>query len=133
MQDDYGNFFGPELGIREGKLKLPKGAVTGVQLETVLRRLSKAMGYHDFDHRPIPFRAVATDLLTGKKAVFSRVELANVMRASMSVPGAIAPAEFDGMMLVDGMLTSNLPVETAREMGVDASGLLNGRLRDNKQ
>ena len=46
-------------------------------------------------------------------------ELANVMRASMSVPGAVAPAEFDGMMLVDGMLTSNLPVDAARAMGAD--------------
>jgi NTE family protein len=37
----------------------------------------------------------------------------------MSVPGAVAPAEFGGMMLVDGMLTSNLPVEIARAMGAD--------------
>jgi predicted acylesterase/phospholipase RssA len=88
---------------------LPKGIVTGVQLETVLRRLAKAKGFHKFDELPIVFRAVATDLVTGKPVVFSEGELANVMRASMSVPGAVAPAEFGGMMLVDGMLTSNLP------------------------
>ncbi len=41
------------------------------------------------------------------------------MRASMSVPGAVAPAEFGGRMLVDGMLTSNLPVDAARAMGAD--------------
>src|SRR5690606_34668022 len=47
-------------------------------------------------------------------------ELANVMRASMSVPGAVSPADFDGMLLVDGMLTRNLPVQTAREeLGAD--------------
>jgi NTE family protein len=46
--------------------------------------------------------------------VFKEGELANVMRASMSVPGAIAPAEMNGMILVDGMLTENLPVATAR-------------------
>ncbi|MEN9315644.1 MAG: hypothetical protein RIS35_2037, partial [Pseudomonadota bacterium] len=68
---------------------------------------------------PIPFRAIATDLVTGKPVVFKEGELANVMRASMAVPGAVAPAEFDGMMLVDGMLTQNLPVETARAMGAD--------------
>ena len=62
---------------------------------------------------------MATDLVTGKAVIFSEGELANVMRASMSVPGAVAPAEFGGMMLVDGMLTSNLPVETARAMGAD--------------
>lgn len=118
-EDDYKLFFGPEFGVGAGGLGLPKGVVTGVQLETVLRRLSKAKGYHRFDQLPIPFRAVATDLVTGKAVVFSDGELANVMRASMSVPGAVAPAEFGGMMLVDGMLTSNLPVETARAMGAD--------------
>ena len=118
-QDDYTILFGPELGISGTELKLPKGFVTGVQLETVLRRLAKAKGYHRFDDLPIVFRAVATDLVTGKPVVFSEGELANVMRASMSVPGAVAPAEFGGMMLVDGMLTSNLPVETARALGAD--------------
>jgi NTE family protein len=116
--DDYKPYFGPEIGLKEG-FRLPKGVVSGVQLETVLRRLSKAKGYHRFDELPIPFRAVATDLVTGQAVVFHDGELANVMRASMSVPGAVAPAEFGGMMLVDGMLTSNLPVETAQAMGAD--------------
>jgi len=118
-QDDYTILFTPEVGVQKGEVKVGKGLVTGVQLETVLRQLSKAKGFYRFDDLPIPFRAVATDLVTGKAVVFDRGELANVMRASMSVPGAVAPAEFDGMLLVDGMLTSNLPVQTAREMGAD--------------
>ena len=118
-QDDYTILFSPEIGVRGDGLKLPKGVVSGVQLETVLRQLAKVKGYHRFDDLPIPFRAVATDLVTGKAVVFSDGELANVMRASMSVPGAVAPAEFGGMVLVDGMLTGNLPVETARAMGAD--------------
>lgn len=118
-QDDYTILFTPEVGLQQGQVKVGKGLVTGVQLETVLRQLSKAKGFYKFDDLPIPFRAVATDLVSGKAVVFDRGELANVMRASMSVPGAVAPAEFDGMLLVDGMLTSNLPVQTAREMGAD--------------
>ena len=51
--------------------------------------------------------------------MFADGELANVMRASMSVPGAIAPAEFDGKILVDGGLTNNLPIDVARAMGAD--------------
>jgi NTE family protein len=89
--DDYRSFFGPEIGITGGKISLGKGIVTGVQLETVLRQLSKIKGYQNFDRLPIPFRAVATDLVTGKAVVFKDGELANVMRASMSVPGAVAP------------------------------------------
>ena len=118
-QEDYNIFVGPEFGVSKGDVSIGKGIVTGIQLEAVLRRLSRVKGYHRFDELPIQYRAVATDLVTGKPVVFSEGELANVMRASMAVPGAVAPAEFDGMMLVDGMLTSNLPVETARAMGAD--------------
>lgn len=117
--DDRKDFVGPEIGFNEWELGLPKGAISGVQLETVLRTLAKTRGYRKFDELPIPFRAVATDLVTGKPVVFSDGELANVMRASMSVPGAIAPAEFGGMMLVDGGITDNLPIDVARAMGAD--------------
>lgn len=117
--DDRLDFVGPEIGLRDWNLELPKGFVSGVQLETVLRELGKAKGYRKFDELGIPFRAVATDLVTGRAVVFADGELANVMRASMSVPGAIAPAEFDGKMLVDGGLTDNLPIDVARAMGAD--------------
>jgi NTE family protein len=118
-QDDLLNYIGPELGFRRGKLLLPKGVVTGVGLEAVLRDLAKVKGAVDFDALPIPFRACATDIETGKMTVFRSGDLAAVMRASMSVPGAIAPAEIDGRALVDGGLTRNLPVDVAREMGAD--------------
>jgi NTE family protein len=117
--DDYTILFSPEIGIRDGEVQLPKGIVSGVQLETVLRSLAKAQGYRDFNQLPVPFRAVATDLVTGKPVVFSRGELANVMRASMSVPGLIDPVEIDDKLLVDGGLTDNLPVDVARAMGAD--------------
>jgi len=117
--DDYSNLISPEIGTDSKQATIVKGVVSGVQLETVLRELARVEGYHDFDKLPIPYRAVATDLVTGKEVVFDEGELANVMRASMSVPGAVAPAEYRGMILVDGMLTKNLPVEAARAMGAD--------------
>jgi NTE family protein len=118
-QDDLKNYIGPEIGFRRGKLLLPKGVVTGIGLEAVLRDLAKVKGPVDFDTLPIPFRAVATDIEFGKMVVFRSGDLAAVMRASMSVPGAIAPAEIEGKALVDGGLTRNLPVNVAREMGAD--------------
>ncbi|MGZ5066419.1 MAG: patatin-like phospholipase family protein [Usitatibacter sp.] len=117
--DDRGILFGFEVGVRDGDIKLPKGIVSGVQLESVLRSLVRTPGARSFDTLPIPFRAVATDLETGKPVVFADGELAAAMRASMSVPGAIAPAELDGRILVDGGLTDNLPVAVARRMGAD--------------
>lgn len=119
-EDDYSILLTREVGLDNGKVKFGKGIVSGVQLETVLRQLTKAKGHYQFDSLPIPYRAVATDLVTGKAVVFHEGELANVMRASMSVPGVVAPAEFGGMILVDGMLTSNLPIQTSREeLGAD--------------
>jgi len=118
-EDDYRPYITPDLGYKDGEIGFGKGLVSGVGLETVLRELTKVKGYYRFDDLPIPYRAVATDLVTGKAVVFRDGEMANVMRASMSVPGAVAPAEFGGMMLVDGMLTENLPVATARTMGAD--------------
>jgi NTE family protein len=116
---DRSILFGLELGVKGTDVALPKGVVSGVQLETFLRQLSKLGGFRKFDELPIPFRAVATDLVTGKPVVFSEGELANVMRASMSVPAAIAPAVVEGKILVDGGLTDNLPVDVARAMGAD--------------
>jgi NTE family protein len=114
------NLFSPEIGVDDdGRVSFAKGIVSGIQLETVLRDLSRIRGFVDFDKLPIPFRAVATDLVTGTPKVFDKGDLALALRASMSVPGVIAPAEFDGMMLVDGGLVNNLPVDVARAMGAD--------------
>ena len=120
-QDDARlNLFSPEIGVSDaGEVSFAKGIVSGIQLETVLRDLSRIKGYVDFNKLPIPYRAVATDLVTGMPKVFDKGDLALAMRASMSVPGIIAPAEFDGMMLVDGGLVNNLPVDVARAMGAD--------------
>jgi NTE family protein len=118
-QDDNTILAPPEIGIRDGEILLPKGLVSGVQLESVLRRLSKVRGFQRFDNLPIPFRAVATDLVTGKPVVLSQGELAGAMRASMSVPAAIDPVRLDDRLLVDGGLTDNLPVDVARTMGAE--------------
>jgi NTE family protein len=117
--DDLGILFGLEVGVRGGEMLLPKGIVSGVQLEGVLRGLVRTPGPRDFDKLPIPYRAVATDLESGKPVVFSQGQVVTAMRASMSVPGAIAPAESGGRILVDGGLTDNLPVGVARSMGAD--------------
>ncbi len=118
-QEDWLDFIGPQFGYREGSLLLPKGAITGVALEAVLRDLALAKGSWDFDKLPIPFRAVATDVVTGQMTVLKSGDLATAMRASMSVPGAIAPVSIGDKMLVDGGLTRNLPVDVARAMGAD--------------
>jgi NTE family protein len=118
-QQDWLDFIGPQFGFRDGSLMFPKGLISGVALEAVLRDLSLAKGDLNFDKLPIPFRAIATDVYTGQMTVLQSGDLAIAMRASMSVPGAVSPVPMGNKLLVDGGLTRNLPVDVARDMGAD--------------
>jgi NTE family protein len=109
----------PELGLNDGKLSLPTGLVNGVALEGELRRLVKVRDARRFDQLPIPFRAVATSLGDGQMVVFDRGLLPTAMRASMAVPGLIAPLKVGDRLLIDGGLVRNLPIDVARAMGAD--------------
>ncbi len=101
-----------ELGLRGGELLTPSGAVSTRGLETLLRRYTLPVrAVQDFDHLPIPFRAVATDLETGAAVVLARGDLALALRSSMSVPGVFPPTELDGRMLGDGGLVNNVPLD----------------------
>jgi NTE family protein len=112
--------FGAELGLRDGKAVLPGGAVIGQQLEGFLRGLlGPPVERASFDELPIPFRALATDIETGKLVILSRGSMNAAVRASMSVPGAFAPQEIDGRLLVDGGLVRNLGVDVARGLGAE--------------
>jgi len=117
--DSYLPLAAPEFGVANGSLTAPQGVVGGVALEAQLRALVKVGGASDFDHLPIPFRAVATSLGDGGMVVFERGALVTAMRASMSVPALIAPLNVNGQLLVDGGLVRNLPIDVARAMGAD--------------
>jgi NTE family protein len=118
--DDYKTLFAPEFGVTEDGLALPKGVIAGVSIEAFFRVLATpAFGIEDFDKLPIPFRALATDIETGDSVVIESGSIAQAMRASMSVPGAIAPVEIDGRLLVDGGIANNLPIDEARKLCAD--------------
>ena len=117
--DDATPYIIPELGVTGDGIVLPKGIVTGVSVEAQLRKLVKFTTVRRFDQLPIPFAAIATDLGTGEMVVLNEGSLITAMRASMSVPGGMAPVGIDGRQLVDGGLVRNLPVDVARSMGAD--------------
>jgi NTE family protein len=119
--DEKRNYIGPEFGLRDGKLQVAKGLVAGEQLETTMRRLIRSSDVVRFDNLPIPFRAVATDLVSGEPFVLSEGELSQAVRASLSIPVALAPVRLDGRLLVDGALTDNLPLDVAQTMGADVA------------
>lgn len=108
------------LGLRDGAIQFPRGVIQGQKLLLLLRRLTlHTWQVPDFDHLPIPFRAVATDIARGEPVIFDHGDLALAIRASMSVPAAFAPIRVDGRLLVDGGIVNNVPVDIARAMGAD--------------
>jgi NTE family protein len=73
----------------------------------------------DIRETKIPFRAVSTDLITGRKIVFSEGSLRQTVLASCSVPGAVEPVRHGEWVLADGGITSIVPVHATRELGAD--------------
>lgn len=108
------------LGLKGRRFRLPRGLVQGQKLTQILRAQTLSVAQvQDFDDLAIPFRAIATDIVTGDRVVLDHGDLTTAMRASLSAPGVFAPVDYEGRLLVDGGLSSNLPVDVARAMGVD--------------
>lgn len=111
---------GTDIGFSFTELKAPKGFVQGQNMAKILRTTSGNVPYlESFDDLPIPFRAVATDIEKLEPVILDHGNLAEAMMASMSVPGALPPVEYEGRLLVDGGSVNNMPVDIAREMGAD--------------
>jgi NTE family protein len=67
----------------------------------------------------LPFRAVSTDLTTGREVVMKQGDIIEAVRASISVPGIFTPVKRNGAILVDGGVVNPVPVSVVREMGAD--------------
>ncbi|MDC3412814.1 patatin-like phospholipase family protein [Terrihalobacillus insolitus] len=67
----------------------------------------------------IPIGIVTTNLYTGHKKVFYEGDIAQAIRASISIPGIFVPEEINGELYVDGGVIDRVPVSIAREMGAD--------------
>ncbi|RKX39737.1 MAG: hypothetical protein DRP64_13870, partial [Verrucomicrobia bacterium] len=117
---DDKRFMGMEFGLKDRKVVFSPGVAHGQKLNNVLETFTlNSTGISDFDELNIPYRAVATDLRSGTSVVLKSGNLAQAMRASLAVPGAFTPVRMDGMVLVDGGILNNIPVEVVRGMGAD--------------
>ncbi|MEO8199354.1 MAG: patatin-like phospholipase family protein, partial [Gemmatimonadota bacterium] len=104
-----------------GRLVFQRAAVLEPEVNALLdagflRGNLLALG--NFDSLPIPFRAVATDLLSGKPHVFESGDLALAVRASAAIPLLLEPELLKGRFLGDGGLSANIPITIARAVGV---------------
>lgn len=101
---------------------IPSAFSTGQRLTNYLNLLTLQSVYHpnpSFDDLEISFRAVTTDLISGKRVVIDGGDLTDAMRASITVPLLFSTVPKDTMQLLDGGLVSNIPVDVARQWGAD--------------
>ena len=92
------------------------GPVKGERLEKFVRAKVKK---NNIEELMIPFAAVATNLNTGERVVLDRGPVGFAVRASSSIPGVFAPVQGPNLLLVDGGVVDNVPVDVAREKGAD--------------
>lgn len=104
----------------ELNFSFPKGLRGTGEAYLILKEILGKYEYMDnFDNFPIPLRIVATNLNTGETKAFSKGDVAKTLIASMSIPSIFEPMKIDGEIYVDGLVSRNLPVEEAYEMGAD--------------
>ena len=107
------------FGAKHG-LSLPSGLSTGHEVSMLIDR--ETLPYSNlvsFDDLPIPFRCVATDLVSAKEVVFAGGSLQKALRATMSIPAVFPPVQDGDEMYVDGGLIGNLPTDVVRKMGAE--------------
>jgi NTE family protein len=115
-----------QMGLIDGKLVAPSGLSDSSAIDDLLRAyVAHSRKVDDFDKLPIPFRAVATDMLSGDMVVLDRGDIALAMRASMAIPGAFSPVLLDPYILSDGGMVRNIPIDVARNTCADVVIVVN--------
>ncbi len=108
------------VGFGADGLAIGEGLFEGQNVLALFTQLTlHNLTIRNFDDLPVPYRAVAADIWSGDKIVFSKGSLAEAMRSSMSIPGVFKPYVLDGRHIVDGGIVDNLPTDIAKELGAD--------------
>jgi len=83
------------------------------------KKLRDVYGEWKFSDLKLPFKVVATDLLSGEKAILSEGNVFDAIRASVAIPIIFPPWEVDGCLLIDGAASDPLPIDVAIQDGAD--------------
>lgn len=92
---------------------LPAGGL--VSGRRIMDFLNTSLGSRNIEDLPKGFAAVTTDLETGKEVILDRGRLIDAVRASISIPGLIAPYQVGQQWLIDGGVLNPVPVDIARD------------------
>ncbi|RPI02872.1 MAG: hypothetical protein EHM72_03050 [Calditrichaeota bacterium] len=110
-----------QFSLHHGKLLLPEAYTPGQKINKLFTELVLNSCYHasDFSQLRVPLKIITTDMMTGQKIALSSGDLALAMRATIAIPLLFAPVEVDSLVLVDGGVIDNIPVDETRSFGTD--------------
>ncbi len=81
-----------------------------IRAEKIFARVHELLDGALIEDLPVPFTAVATDLLARKAVWFQRGPVDAAVRASVAMPGVFTPVMLNGRVLVDGGLMDPVPI-----------------------
>jgi NTE family protein len=93
-----------------------KGLVRGTR---IIEKLKEIVHDHDIEDLPIPFCAIATDVIRGRERIFTAGSLFNAIRASISIPTFFQPFSLGGDYYVDGGLVNPIPINRVKRIDDD--------------
>ena len=102
------------------KLSFPMGFLNGENIYLQLKEIfNRAENIKNFNDLPIQYRAITTDLQTGKEVIIRDGDLALATFKSMAIPSFLEPIEDNGKFYVDGGVVNNFPIDVALSLGAD--------------
>lgn len=86
-----------------------------LSMDQMMEILQEIFGDLTFEDLAIPFGAIATDLISGEDVELYTGKIVDAVAASSAIPGVFEPVAYDGMLLVDGCVTKNIPIPVKRK------------------
>jgi len=95
------------------------GAPGAMRAEKVIAHVQELVGDELIENLPVPFTAVATDLISRREVWLQRGRVDLAIRASIALPGILTPVMLNGRLLADGGLMDPVPVTPTAALDVD--------------
>jgi NTE family protein len=112
--------YGLTLPFDNFEVSFPSGLSKGQNVYNLMSKLTAHVNdIDDFSKLPIPFFCMATNVETGKAVILDKGYLPRAVTASGALPSLFSPVMIDDMLLVDGGVVNNYPVDEVRAHGMD--------------
>lgn len=115
----YQQMYDIAKNIRMKDIKTSIIPFTPSKLDGVGDIVTKALGDINIEDLPLPYSAVAVDIISTKEVIFCRGNLAKAVMGSCAVPAVFQPVEYEGMILCDGGLQNTIPADVPLMFGCD--------------